>query len=285
MKKILLATDLTVNSDRAMERALKLAVGTRAKLHIINVMPAYKAKGFGTTFKKDTEDLIKGYIFDYKDSEHIDITITAIQSREPFAEILGYAQKIKADLIVMGMHGKAKFPDLFVGTTIERVARKGAQPILMVKNKPTGPYQSILAGVDFAPASRAALRMAMEIAPQGVFSAVHTYQVAVAYPTMANYAIEAYAHTEETNKKAMDAFLKTEISHFKKEHNGKTKRLSGKMVEGAAYETLVKEARKAKADLIAIGAHGGPVLTPSKLGGAAEYILAHPPCDVLVVRE
>ena len=285
MRNILLATDLAANSDRAMERALKIAKETGAKLHIVHVLPGYKAKKLSSSLREDTEDLIKGYVYDYKDSEGLNITINALQGSEVYAEILGYAKKIKADLIVMGMHGKTKIRDLFVGTTLERVVRKGVWPVLMVKNKPTGgPYQSIVAGADFAPGSRAALRVAMEIAPKAVFHVVHVFEIPY-YAETAYYYVEAKALVEENQQKMLNAFLKTETSHFKKEHGGASTRLSGKLVQGPVYDTLVQQAKNAKADVVALGAHGRMGVMPGKLGGAAEDILANPPCDVLVARD
>ena len=92
MKTILLTTDLTASSDRAMERALKLAKETRAKLHIIYVMPVYKTKKLGASFKKDAEGLVKGYLYDYKNSENINVVIKVLEGKTAFAEIVGYAE-------------------------------------------------------------------------------------------------------------------------------------------------------------------------------------------------
>ncbi len=285
MRKILLATDLGANSDRAMERALKLAKEAGAQLHIVHALPSYKAKKLVSSLKEDTEDLIKGYLYDYKDAENLDIVIKALQDGEFYAQILEYARKIKADLIVMGIHGKTKMRDLFVGTTLERVVRKGHWPVLMVKNKPTGPYQSVLAGVDFAPGSRAALRMALEIAPNAVFEVVHAYHDPVIYPVgMPEVMVEVHNHTLKNQKKTLDAFLNTERSHFQKEHGGNAKRMAGKLLEGPVYDMLMHEVKKTKADIITIGAHGRMGLMPGKLGGTAFDILANPPCDVLVTR-
>ena len=285
MKTILLATDLGANSDRAMERALKLAKETKAQLHVVHALPDYKAKKLVSTLKQDTEDLIKGYIYDYKDVEGLDITVNALQGGDFYAQILDYARKIKADMIVMGMHDKTKIGDLFTGTTIERVVRKGHWPVLMVKNKPTGPYQIVLAGVDFAPGSRTALRMALEVAPKAVYEVVHAYEVPMIYPTTAEFAVETYSYTDKAQHRAMEAFIKTEISHFEKEHGGNAKRMQAKVVEGPVYDMLVHEAKKTKADIITIGAHGRMAIMPGKLGGTAAEIMTNPPCDVLVARD
>lgn len=287
MKKILLATDLSEKSDRAMERALKIAHEQDAKLYIVHIAPPYTgpkgSKKWALDLQKDTEDLIKGYLYDYKDTANIETEITVKQGGEVFFQILEAAYAHKVDLIVMGMHGKEKFRDLFTGTTIERVVRKGIKPVLMVKNKPTGPYQSIMSAVDFAPGSRAAMRLAMEVAPKAVFTAVHVYNVPVYYADAFVY-VHTQEVTEETQKKAMDAFLKTERSRFAGEHHGEEKRLSGTLMEGPLYDTLQKKARNLKADLITIGAHGQFGLA-SKLGGTASDILSNPPCDVLVASE
>lgn len=289
MKKILLATDLGSNSDRAMERAITLANETGAKLHIIHATPAYAhpAKKKATiALKQNAEELIRFYLDGYKSTSGLDISITVMQGGDAFAHILDYAYKIKADLIVMGMHGKAKFRDLFVGTTLERVVRKGGKPVLMVKNKVAGPYKNVLAGIDFAPGSRSALRMAMEFAPKATFCVVHSYDIPHYAKTSYVYSMSK-AIVEERCQKDLKAFLKTETAYFKKEHGGMPVKLKGKLVVGSVYDSLVRQASAVKADVIAIGAHEhfGYVLPSSKLGGVAEDILANPPCDVLIAGD
>ena len=285
MKKILFATDLSANADRAMERAIQLTKRHDAQLYIVHVLPQYKAKTLQDSLKQDTADLILEYFNKYRDAKGLSPKIEVLMGPTPHMQILDYAQKIKADMIVIGLHGKAKFRDLFVGTTVERLARKSTKPVLIVKDKSTGHYTSIVGTDEFAPASRAALRTAMELAPKGVFEIIHCFQIPVAYPTTAEFALAAYEQTEKTQNKAMDAFLKTEQTHFKKTHNGEAKRLGSRLVEGPAYQTLMKEAKTAKADLITLGAHGASIITPFKLGGLAEDVLANPPCDILLVRE
>jgi nucleotide-binding universal stress UspA family protein len=127
--------------------------------------------------------------------------------------------------------------------------------------------------------------MAMEIAPKAVFSVVHAYNIPVYVGETSYLYIESIAAMEEEQQKILDAFLKTETTHFKKEHNGATSRLSCKLVGGPTYDTLVKQAKNAKADVIALGAHGRIGVMPGKLGGTAQDILANPPCDVLVARD
>ena len=164
MDNILLATDLTSEADPAFERAINLALASSAKLHILHVCPSYsshKIKKQTVSLKLDAETTIKNYLDNSKDINNLESSIAIIEGREIFSEIIDHAEKVKADLIVMGMHGKAKLLDMFVGTTIERVARKGTRPILMVKDKPLGDYKNILVGTDFSAGSKQALRIAL----------------------------------------------------------------------------------------------------------------------------
>ena len=210
------------------------------------------------------------------------------QGGEVFFEILEAAYTHKADLIVMGMHGKEKFRDLFIGTTIERVIRKGITPVLMVQEKPAGPYQSIVSAIDFAPGSRNAMREGMALSPEAAFFAMHVF-VPPSITAPANYSGH-FVHEQlreiakDKAHKNMAAFLKTEQSHFIKEHNGEEKRISGAILEGIVYDSLIKKAKNVKADLITIGTHGKPGFFP-KLGGKAADILSKPPCDILAASE
>lgn len=285
MKNIVLATDLTSMSDRAMERAIKLAQENNAKLSIIHVIPNYKDKKLQASLNGEAYNLIKRYLKNYKSDKNLNIDIQVHNSNDNYSAILDYATNTKADLIVVGMHGKAKFKDLFVGTTVERVIRNSMKPVLMVKNKPISPYKKIVAGIDYSPAPRNALRFAAMLSPAPDIMVLHAYNVIIAYPTASDFAVEIIDKTEETQRHILQKFVEIENTYLKKKHPAMIDHISYKLESGSGYDLIIKEAKKRKADLITIGAHGASMLTPSKLGGYAHDILQNPPCDVLVVKE
>jgi nucleotide-binding universal stress UspA family protein len=51
----------------------------------------------------------------------------------PAAEILGLAQKVRSDLIVMGTHGRTGLGRLLMGSVAEQVVRHARCPVLTVK--------------------------------------------------------------------------------------------------------------------------------------------------------
>ena len=73
---------------------------------------------------------------------------------DPFDEILRTATEMSADLIVMGSHRKQLLLDVFIGTTIERVIRKGSFPVLMVNNEAQRKYENVIVPVDMCDAIR-----------------------------------------------------------------------------------------------------------------------------------
>ncbi|MCD6582846.1 MAG: universal stress protein [Desulfuromusa sp.] len=285
MDNIILATDLTSESDHAFERAVKLALASSAKLHILHVCPSYsvhKIKKQTVSLKLDAEATIKNYLDDNKDINKLKFSIAIIEGREIFSEIIDHAEKVKADLIVMGMHGKTKLLDMFVGTTIERVARKGTRPILMVKDKPLGDYKNILVGTDFSAGSKQALRIALELAPNGFFHLVHSFDFPDTYvgDKIAQYAGDVVIKFESLR---LDDFVK-ENEKILKQFGVDPQNFRFWTTQGAVCPCLIREAAAVKSDLIAIGTHGHATLMPYKLGGTAQDILANPPCDVLVAR-
>ena len=291
MKNILLATDLGPNSDRAMERALKIAKEQRAMLHVVHVTAAPSRshrKKDATDGIKEIETFIQASLDNYSDTKDVKTKLIIKQGGEVFFEILEAAYANKAELIVIGTHGKERFRDLFVGTTIERLIRKGIVPVLMVKNKPVGSYQNILNAIDFAPCSRGAMRLAMGLAPKASFNVGHVVilpTVSISAHGATAFVLEfVYVSAEKKARQHMNAFLKTEASYFSKTHGGKEAQISGEFLDGGVASSLTKTAKNMKADLITIGTHSQPEFT-SKLGGTAGDVLAKPPCDVLVTTE
>jgi universal stress protein A len=53
----------------------------------------------------------------------------------PYHEIVQAGQQFKADLIVLGTHGRTGLQHVFMGSTAERVVRHAACPVLVVRER------------------------------------------------------------------------------------------------------------------------------------------------------
>ncbi|MEW5890329.1 MAG: universal stress protein [Pseudomonadota bacterium] len=91
-------------------------------------------------------------------------------------EIVAYAIRRNADLIVLGAHGENFVRDLFLGATASKVVRKAACPVLIVRTAAAEPYRKILVGVDASPAAEDALHFALRLAPDAELCAMHVVE-------------------------------------------------------------------------------------------------------------
>ena len=182
----------------------------------------------------------------------------------------------------MGLHNKVGFSDLFKGTTVERVIRTGIVPVLMVKEKPAGPYKKLLVGVDFSDSSDEALRHALRIVPEAKINLVHSYEIS---KTTVGEKINLYAGDvlESIQEQQLDKYAEQNTALMKK-YKIKEDDIKYYSVQGKAYDVLSAEVTKSGSELLAIGCHSRSGFIPSKLGGIAGELLANPPCDILVCK-
>ncbi len=285
MKNIILAIDIAAETDRAFDRAVKLALSQTTTLHILHVCPTSTRSSevnIKNSSNQNVKDKLNSYLASNNELTSVEHTITVAESREPFAEIIKLAEEVKAELIVMGMHGKSKLRDKFIGTTIEKVIRNGKKPVLMVKDKPLGEYKKLLVGTDFSAGSKQALFLALKLAPKGTLNLAHLYYIPDTYigDKISQYAGDVI---ETTEKSKLENFVNDCSADLKKIAGGELD-VHYRFIQGEAYPGLLREAADVNAELIAIGAHSRPSKMPYKLGGTAHDILTKPPCDVLVVN-
>lgn len=279
MKNILLATDLATETNRAFDRAVKLASALSAQLHIIHVCPSYSFRGkknSAISLKKDAENSIKNALKMSQGIKESQATITVVEGGGTFSEIINHAKKVNAELVVMGIHNKVSMLDMFVGTTIERVIRRGTVPVLMVRDKAKREYGKVIVGADFSDGSIQAFQLALKVAPQGMFHLSHSYaQLDGRLARHMENALADFAHDK------MEKFVE-ENKDLLKKRKIKLKNLTSSIVRGEPHACILDEAAKVKADLIAIGTQSNVSLMPYTLGGTAKEILSNPPCDVLI---
>jgi nucleotide-binding universal stress UspA family protein len=96
---------------------------------------------------------------------------------------------------------------------------------------------------------------------------------APAVPSPTELIEEVTRHHEELCKRAEDELHRAGFS------------TSVKVLPGDPREALVETARTEKADLLIVGSHGRTGLPKLVLGSVASHVVAHAPCDVLVVKK
>ncbi|MCX8070800.1 MAG: universal stress protein, partial [Thermodesulfovibrionales bacterium] len=112
MQKILVAHDGSKSSDKALKKAVELAVSFHSSLTVLSVIPelylteiteADKQKILNSLSKETTEAMEK--IRKSLSGKSIEVK-TLVRQGDPAEKILETAQKMKADVIVLGSHGR-----------------------------------------------------------------------------------------------------------------------------------------------------------------------------------
>jgi nucleotide-binding universal stress UspA family protein len=124
-KSIVYCTDFSENADFAFAEAKYMARMTGAKLFIVHVTPGVAAEAAVTEAEGGTENLRKTYVAE--GAEYV-----ALHGNEA-AEIMKFAERQSAPLIVIGARGIGALTSLFSGGSIaDKVARNAKGPVLLV---------------------------------------------------------------------------------------------------------------------------------------------------------
>jgi len=136
-KKIVLATDGSKFSEVAAKKAISFAQSYGGELRVVSVadVPAE----FYAEAPKAVEDLVrkaKGFVADVKkQAEAAGIrTETFVGEAEAFEAITNLAKEQKADMIIIGSHGRTGLRRLLMGSVAEKVIGYAPCPVLVVKS-------------------------------------------------------------------------------------------------------------------------------------------------------
>ena len=142
MKNILVPIDFSKKSEYASKMAAKIAEksgSTVYLLHMIDLPTGIIDMGAGSNFSIPESMLylrkVKDKIIEFKDTFFPETTEVhhSIRFQNPHQGILKYADKIDADLIIMGSKGHSDFEEILIGSNTEKVVRTSTRPVIVVK--------------------------------------------------------------------------------------------------------------------------------------------------------
>lgn len=142
IKKILYATDFSESSLSACDYALTLARLAKAEVHVLHVIGEFTDRRQSmiqpeamALLEREVEIQalkdMEGFCKEKFDGE-IPFTAEVVMGL-PFQEIIKKASELRADLIVVGTHGRTGVEQVFVGSTAERLVRRSKIAVLTVR--------------------------------------------------------------------------------------------------------------------------------------------------------
>ena len=279
MKSLLVATDLTALSDRAVDRAVRLAARFGAELTVLHVVNNALDEKMRRDQHANATEVVRRQLAAAPSGQKVAAKVE-ISDGDDFAEIIRAARSTDADAIVLGMHRKQGLKDLFVGTTMERVLRFADRPVLVVKDPAAQPYEQVLVPVDFSVPSRRALALACRFVPAGDFRVVHAYHV-----PFAGFITDKAARreAEAEHQRRLEAMVSDEMALLLGQVAGTPIKVTSTVHAGAIMQVIQDQVRSLEPDLLVMGTHGRTGLAQAMLGSVALEIMADPPCDVLTI--
>ncbi len=144
VKKILVATDGSDTSKRAVDYAIDMASRYNAKLvilHVLNLLIPRVRKHLSSSAldKVHEEDrrMARIVLEDAQkkaEEKHVEATAELVEDHMPvYGEIIMCAERESADLIVVGTRGKSGFTKLLLGSVASGVVTYSPVPVLVVK--------------------------------------------------------------------------------------------------------------------------------------------------------
>ena len=281
MKKILVATDFSERSDRAVRRATLLANKTDASILLVHVVDDDQPAQAIESAREVAAQLLREQTKTLNDMDGVASNARVIVAA-PSVGIVQVAEEIAPDLLVIGQSRRQPLRDSFVGTTAERIIRSVPCPVLMAKAPPVGPYRAILLAADLSEGCRMAIESfaALGIADDASVSALYVFDAPASglamSRMMANDTMDRHLRQEHKNAERA-------LGHFMEALNVRvTERLVQR--DGATPATyILKVAEQTVAGLIVVGTRGRSGLAKLLLGSVAEEILRNAEADVLAV--
>jgi len=286
LKHLIAATDLSAPARQAADRAARLAHETGATLTLLHVPPARPLQDLqqwlGAPLAEQLREAARRELNEQASALQAarQVPVQAQLGEGGVLDaLLKAADAQSADLLVVGARGAGFLRRWVLGSTAERLLRRTARPLLVVRQAAHEPYRRALLALDFSPWSTAVLAQARRVAPHAHWVLFTAFQVpfeeklrfaGVDAATVDLYRRQARAHADQSlHALAAQAGLKP----------GQWEPC---IVEGEASLRLVEQEQERGCDLVIIGKHGQSAAEDLLLGSTTKHLLAEGTTDVLV---
>ena len=295
-KQILCPVDLSESSDRSLAHAAALARWYDARLTVLHVVPTFDPvpvrAGLDEPLRVVNPMSREQVLEEMRRS--LDLAAVSPQALlvaeagDPQKTIVDQAISNRADLIVMGSHGRRGFKRLLLGSVAEAVLHEAPCPVLTVPPRvPAAASQAvtfkrILCPVDFSPSALQALGFALDLARQadGLVTLLHVVEwLPEEEPrASAHFNVPEYRRYIAEDAERRLRLLVTEESRTWIE-------IDSVLVFGRAHREILRAAEKKPADLIVMGAQGRGGVDLALFGSTTQQVVRGAACPVLTVRQ
>jgi nucleotide-binding universal stress UspA family protein len=290
-RTILFAADFSDQSIAAFRFACSLAAENQARLFVLHVEepdwvpeepPGYgqaSVQFYPNAELEEHHDFLKRRLCEsYAPACPIEVHYD-LREGDPASAICETAEKVGADLIVMGTHGRTGFQWLLAGSVATAVMRGANCPVLALRHqalpRPDDRPPIILSPTDFSERSEATQQVARSLA-RDLGARLVVFHVAPMSIRMDG------SFTPDIDP----GFCRDALDGLRRRLDGPDLKypVEARLGRGDAAHEILEMARELGCDLIVMGTHGRSGLCRALMGSVAEYVLTRADCPVIVVK-
>ncbi len=268
---IALATDGSSYTDGAVQETIFLAQGCGAKIVVLNVVAVDSESATGlrassVALSQEVSDYLDN-IKKMADDSGIECEIVIEESfYRPDKTIVDLAYKHKADVLIMGRHGKKGLLKLLVGSMTSKVIGQGFPQVLVVPHECSIKGERILVATDGSEAGKKAAETAINMGKNcSNLREIHVLSLASSEGELER----ATALTETVCTQGREQAPSADFHPLA-------------VVGKPAADVIAKTAEEKEVDMILIGGHGKG-LSKLLMGHVTEKVIGKAHCAVLVL--
>ena len=281
MQRIMLATDFSERSDRALRRTVLLAKAHGAVLDLVHVVDDDRPRRIVDHEAVDARTLLRELAQSLRSADGITCETEVVLS-DPFAGIVKAVAEKKPDLLVIGPHRRQILRDAFLGTTAERTIRSVNCPVLMVNGPPVANWRHILLTTDLSDNSKTALQRfaALGLGRDARRSVLHVFDAVALRLAMSDSMPkddrESYLADQQSE-------ARRDLARFMANFPALQAEIVVRYEETTTAHEIHKAADALNADLIVVSTQGKGALARFFLGSVTEKTLQSATVDVLAL--
>jgi nucleotide-binding universal stress UspA family protein len=285
-KRILCPVDFFKTSAAAFEYAIKLAVQYNAKVHILHVVAPAMPATYGavlsygdltSVIEKDAKRSLQK--FKARAAKTGIVATAEVLLGDANSEILRAVETRRADLVVMGTHGRRGFERLVLGSVTERMLRHCPVPLIVVgsgKKARSAPpnIRRILLTTDFSDGTADAVAYGLSIA-----------QECQARVTLLHVLHELAADVAGKYREPLLRGIENQMQNLIPENALDWCDVETRIEEGLPFQVISQFLVSGNFDLLVMNIHGKNMLDRALIGSTAERTLraAAGICPVLLI--
>jgi nucleotide-binding universal stress UspA family protein len=267
LEKILLATDMSLDSEGAIREAIKFASKCSSKIYAcmtLETNPEYETIG-SSVFEKE-EAVATAHLESIKAraaKEGVSCETVLHESMDAAQAIVDEAGKKKADMIIIGRHGRKGVAKALMGETAAKVITHAPCKVLVVPKAAQIEYRNILVATDGSPHAIAAVSEAIAIAKR------------------CGSNIIALSAMRDESERAEAVKFSHEAAEMAKKEGVPAEAVTP---VGRSFTVIVETAGGRAVDLIVMGTYGKTGVKKLLMGSSTEKVIGSAGCGVLVVK-